>query len=91
MQTNALAFAIPQSVLRPTMTGIALCGFLAIFGLAIMNKKAWKGRNSSLALSNGERLNFSGKLVRLKERMKDPEWRRYAKTLFAGKMLGLGA
>ena len=34
-------------------------------------------------------LSWADKCVRLAERMKDPEWRRYGMTLLAGKMLGL--
>jgi ammonium transporter, Amt family len=36
-----------------------------------------------------ERLNFSQKVSRLGHRLKDPEWRRFGYTLFAGKALGL--
>jgi Amt family ammonium transporter len=43
------------------------------------------------ALARGERLRFSSKLGRLAGRMKEPEWRRYAKLLLAGKLLGLAA
>jgi Amt family ammonium transporter len=39
--------------------------------------------------ADGEKLSFSGKVIRLGHRLKDPEWRRYGATLFAGKMLGL--
>src|SRR4051812_25136713 len=42
-------------------------------------------------LARGERLAFSSKLTRLADRMKQPEWRRYAKLLIAGKLLGLAA
>jgi len=35
------------------------------------------------------KLSFSGKVSRLGERLRDPEWRRYGLTLVAGKMLGL--
>jgi Amt family ammonium transporter len=35
------------------------------------------------------RLSYSEKIARLKNRMKDPEWRRYAKTLALGKAAGL--
>ena len=34
---------------------------------------------------------FSEKLSRLSSRMRDPEWRRYGRTLLAGKLLGVGA
>ena len=40
-------------------------------------------------LARGERLSFSSKLDRLAGRLKQPEWRRYAKLLFAGKILGM--
>ena len=36
------------------------------------------------------RLRFSEKLTRLRLRMADPEWRRYAKIVCAGKLLGFG-
>jgi Amt family ammonium transporter len=36
-------------------------------------------------------LTFSQKLSRLRTRMRDPEWRRYAKVYCAGKLLGFGA
>ncbi|HEX4792682.1 MAG TPA: ammonium transporter [Humisphaera sp.] len=39
----------------------------------------------------GGRLSFGQKLARLGQRMHDPEWRRYARLVFAGKMLGFGA
>ena len=42
-------------------------------------------------LARGERLTFSSKLDRLADRLKQPEWRRYAKLLIAGKLLGLAA
>ena len=35
------------------------------------------------------RLTFAGKLSRLAARLRNPEWRRYGGTLFAGKMLGM--
>jgi ammonium transporter, Amt family len=37
------------------------------------------------------RLTFGDKLSRFGERLKDPEWRRYLKLLFTGKMLGIAA
>jgi Amt family ammonium transporter len=36
-----------------------------------------------------ERITFSGKLVRLRQRLHDPEWRRYFKTILVGKALGI--
>jgi Amt family ammonium transporter len=42
-------------------------------------------------LPRGEQLVFSEKLSRLKDRMKQPEWRSYAKLLIFGKLLGLAA
>ena len=36
-----------------------------------------------------QKLSFSQKLSRRKDRMSDPQWRRYAKLLVAGKFLGL--
>src|SRR5690349_19263804 len=38
-----------------------------------------------------ERLGWSEKFARLSLRLKDPEWRRYGKTLLLGKLLGFGA
>ena len=35
------------------------------------------------------RLTLAGKLARLATRLRNPEWRRYGGTLFAGKMLGM--
>jgi Amt family ammonium transporter len=35
------------------------------------------------------KLSYSEKLVRLRTRLKEPEWRRYAKLLFAGKAMGV--
>jgi Amt family ammonium transporter len=40
-------------------------------------------------LPRGEQLVFSEKLSRLKDRVKQPEWRSYAKLLIFGKLLGL--
>src|SRR5947209_6680089 len=37
----------------------------------------------------GTRLKLAGRISRLGNRLKDPEWRRYGALLFAGKMLGL--
>jgi len=37
------------------------------------------------------RLSWSQKVSRLGSRMRDPEWRRYGRLLFAGKLLGIGA
>ncbi|MFL6332280.1 MAG: ammonium transporter [Pyrinomonadaceae bacterium] len=37
-----------------------------------------------------KRLSLQQKLVRLRARMHDPEWRRYGKLLLAGKVLGVG-
>ena len=41
-------------------------------------------------LPRGERLSFTDKLGRLADRMKQPEWRSYAKLLIMGKLLGVG-
>jgi Amt family ammonium transporter len=38
-----------------------------------------------------ERLSMSQKVSRLGTRLKDPEWRKYGRTLFAGKFLGIAA
>ena len=37
-----------------------------------------------------KRLSLQQKLVRLRARMNDPEWRRYGRLLLAGKLLGVG-
>src|SRR6202158_4281602 len=37
-----------------------------------------------------QRLTFSQKLLRLRERLRDPQWRKYGRALFAGKGLGIG-
>ena len=37
-----------------------------------------------------DRLSWSQKISRLGSRMRDPEWRRYGRILFAGKLLGIG-
>ncbi len=39
---------------------------------------------------NGVRLSLSQKWTRLKERMRDPQWRKYAGLVYAGKILGVG-
>ncbi|MBV8859039.1 MAG: ammonium transporter [Acidobacteria bacterium] len=39
---------------------------------------------------DSKRLSLQQKLVRLRARMQDPEWRRYGKLLLAGKVLGVG-
>ncbi len=44
---------------------------------------------ANLAAST-KKLSYAEKLTRLRGRMKDPEWRRYAKLVFAGKGLGIG-
>jgi ammonium transporter, Amt family len=36
------------------------------------------------------RLSFAEKFTRLRERMRDPEWRRYGRLVLAGKALGIG-
>src|SRR2546427_3740877 len=36
-----------------------------------------------------KRLSLSGKIHRLRNRLRDPEWRRYGTLLFAGKLMGL--
>jgi len=37
-----------------------------------------------------KRLSFSQKLVRLRHRMRDPEWRKYGRVLLFGKLTGIG-
>ncbi|MBV9928420.1 MAG: ammonium transporter [Acidobacteria bacterium] len=39
---------------------------------------------------DSKRLSLQQKLVRLRARMQDPEWRRYGRLLLAGKLLGVG-
>src|SRR5580700_3097126 len=41
------------------------------------------------AIERNEKLNFSRKLSRLVERMKEPEWRRHFRAILVGKALGL--
>ena len=43
----------------------------------------------SKALVLTERLSYSEKFVRLRTRLRDPEWRRYFKIIMAGKALGI--
>ena len=38
----------------------------------------------------GTKLSLSEKITRLAARLRDPEWRRYGKVLFAGKAIGVG-
>jgi ammonium transporter, Amt family len=42
----------------------------------------------SLAKSS-EKLSYSGKFSRLRDRLRDPEWRRYFKLILAGKAIGI--
>src|SRR6476620_4481424 len=37
-----------------------------------------------------QRLSLAAKVSRLRERLRDPEWRRYGKLLIAGKLMGIG-
>ncbi len=37
-----------------------------------------------------DKLSFRDKLARLKERLREPEWRKYAKVLVMGKLAGIG-
>ena len=46
-------------------------------------------RRRSLAACNQSRMSTADKITRLRERMSDPQWRRYAYTLFAGKLTAL--
>src|SRR6184192_2858080 len=41
-------------------------------------------------LQRGRKLPMAEKFTRLKTRLRDPEWRRYGKLLFAGKAMGVG-
>ncbi len=38
-----------------------------------------------------QRMTFAEKFFRLRQRLRDPQWRRYGKLLLAGKMLGIAA
>jgi Amt family ammonium transporter len=40
-------------------------------------------------LEGGPKLSFAGKFTRLRYRFQDPEWRRYFKTIIAGKAIGM--
>jgi ammonium transporter, Amt family len=53
----------------------------------------WFGKESELArfLPREPRVSFADKIGRLGDRLKNPEWRRYGKLLFAGKMLGIAS
>ncbi len=44
---------------------------------------------SAQLLPCGQRLTFSAKVARLKERLKQPEWRRYGALILVGKFLGV--
>jgi len=49
-----------------------------------------KKRRAEGAWHGEEKLSWSQKWTRLKQRLADPDWRRYGGLLLAGKMLGLG-
>src|SRR6478752_6838409 len=53
----------------------------------------WFGKESDSArfLPREPRASFRGKIRRLGERLKDPEWRRFGGLLLAGKVLGIAA
>ena len=36
------------------------------------------------------RLSFSGKITRLRDRLRNPEWRQYGRLLLMGKLTGIG-
>ena len=40
-------------------------------------------------LEGGQKLRFAQKVTRLGQRLRDPEWRRYFKTIIAGKAIGM--
>src|SRR5947209_19197782 len=40
-------------------------------------------------VQEGKKLSLSEKFSRLAVRLRDPDWRRYGKLLFAGKMMGV--
>jgi len=40
-------------------------------------------------LEGGQKLRFAEKMTRLRYRLQDPEWRKYFKTILAGKALGM--
>ncbi|HEY6939541.1 MAG TPA: ammonium transporter [Terriglobales bacterium] len=44
----------------------------------------------SVILKSGKKLSVTQKVSRLVIRLRDPEWRRYGKLLFAGKAIGVG-
>src|SRR5438105_15082620 len=54
-------------------------------------RRSTRRRRSMDPALGGGRLSFGQKLARLGQRMHDPEWRRYARLVFAGKILGFGA
>ena len=51
-------------------------------------RRSTRRRRSMDPALGGGRLSFGQKLARLGQRMHDPEWRRYARLVFAGKILG---
>jgi Amt family ammonium transporter len=51
--------------------------------------KWFKTAPTARLLPRGDRLTFSQKFSRLADRLKQPEWRHYAKLLIAGRLLGL--
>lgn len=75
------------------MSWTGIIAFLVIFGLLVLGKVKFHNRQPKkmLAMESGGKLSFSQKLSRLGERMKDPEWRRYAKIVIGGKLLGFAA
>jgi Amt family ammonium transporter len=54
------------------------------------DSKRLKEMRMPVTVEQKNRLSFNQKLLRLGERLQDPQWRKYGITLFAGKALGIG-
>src|SRR4029079_5062711 len=65
----------------------------------VLRLRFWRARNQSMTVTkrratraaaiSSSHLRFPQKCARLKDRLRDREWRRYGAQLFLGKMLGL--
>src|SRR5438552_10161497 len=57
-------------------------------GLIDLNCKTPKNFRRNFSMK--KKLSLSQKILRLRTRMQDPEWRRYGRLLLVGKLLGVG-
>lgn len=57
----------------------------------MLNARVRKRRRTESAGDGDVKLTWSQKYARLKERLRDPQWRRYGRLLITGKFLGLAA